>query len=518
MAETKKSDTASDDTKRSEEDVVAEPQTSEDETVSHGATDAQIEEADGVEDAEILDDVPSEDETGERVDGDEDSTVAPDLGTTEPDTPPTAPDEVIAGAEDLSALDDSSVYEEDVADLETLDGVPGNADDTPETVSEPAAEETSPEPQPVPAPVAPPKETVVVEKRSGFGSGFLGGLVAALGVAFAVPYIIPENMLPWGQDGELSEQVASQTETIATLQTDLQALRGQLAEAASSSNLAALQSETGAALDELRASLEATASLDSRLTAVEGFAGRLDALEKRPIADAPDPASVAAVEAYGREFAALKAAVEAQMSDVEALVAETKAAAEAAVTKAAEDSTAAQEKAEAEAAAAAEKAERAARAQALVDIQAALESGAGFTDSLPRLDGIDVPAALTANAADGVPTLPELLAAFPPAARDALDASLRANSGSGVEDRTKTFLRTQLGIRSLAPKEGDDPDAILSRAEAAVAEGRLRDAVAELSALPEDGQTHMADWIALATTRADAVAAADELAASLAAN
>ncbi|MGB0440740.1 MAG: molybdopterin-binding protein, partial [Paracoccaceae bacterium] len=41
------------------------------------------------------------------------------------------------------------------------------------------------------------------------------------------------------------------------------------------------------------------------------------------------------------------------------------------------------------------------------------------------------------------------------------------------------FLKTQLGARSLEPREGDDPDAVLSRMEAAAREGRFGDVEAE---------------------------------------
>jgi hypothetical protein len=47
----------------------------------------------------------------------------------------------------------------------------------------------------------------------------------------------------------------------------------------------------------------------------------------------------------------------------------------------------------------------------------------------------------------------------------------------------------------LTPREGTDPDAILSRADAAVAEGRITDAIAEAAALPAEGQAALAAWL-----------------------
>ena len=49
---------------------------------------------------------------------------------------------------------------------------------------------------------------------------------------------------------------------------------------------------------------------------------------------------------------------------------------------------------------------------------------------------------------------------------------------------------------------------MLSRAEAALAEGRLSDALAEIEALPETARAAMADWAAQARSRADALVAA----------
>jgi hypothetical protein len=116
-----------------------------------------------------------------------------------------------------------------------------------------------------------------------------------------------------------------------------------------------------------------------------------------------------------------------------------------------------------------------------------------------------------APAGDGVPSLAALVDAFPPAARDALDASIRATMGEGALDRVSAFLRVQTGARSLEPRAGDDPDAVLSRAEAALRAGDLETTLAELTALPEAGQAAMADWIQAARTRFEAVEAARAL-------
>jgi len=78
--------------------------------------------------------------------------------------------------------------------------------------------------------------------------------------------------------------------------------------------------------------------------------------------------------------------------------------------------------------------------------------------------------------------------------------------------------RRPLGARSVTPREGDDPDAILSRAEASVMRGRLGEALAEIEALPQVARDAMEDWIAQARTRHEAIGAAQRLMSELGTN
>ena len=106
-----------------------------------------------------------------------------------------------------------------------------------------------------------------------------------------------------------------------------------------------------------------------------------------------------------------------------------------------------------------------------------------------------------------------LLAEFPPAARDALDAARLddPNSTKGIG----AFLKRQLGARSTTPQEGNDTDAILSRAEDALKREDLSTALIELDALPPVAAEKMAGWVEMATQRRDALAAVNAVAADL---
>lgn len=360
--------------------------------------------------------------------------------------------------------------------------------------------ETEPE-----RPAPPPPEQVVVEKRGGFLPGFLGGVIAVAGGLFAAPYVLPENMRPITSLAPVEEQLSGQAGEIEALSGRIDDLAGSAATAeevgAVQDSLAGIEQQTAERLDTL------SARLDEIGARFEDFEARLVEAEKRPLADSADPEVVAALEAYGREVAELRAEVEAQTEENARLIEEAAVA-----------SRAAQEAAMAESQAAEERARSTALQQALVDVQAALDSGDPFAEALSGLSSLEVPAALSEVADEGVDTLAQLQADFAEPAREALDAARRASMPDDPAERGLSFLQTQLGIRSLAPREGDSPDAILSRAEAAARGGDLSAAVAELEALPDPARAEVSDWMARATTRAEAVAAADDLARQLATN
>ncbi|MEL7278939.1 MAG: hypothetical protein AAFY35_17285 [Pseudomonadota bacterium] len=157
------------------------------------------------------------------------------------------------------------------------------------------------------------------------------------------------------------------------------------------------------------------------------------------------------------------------------------------------------------------------RRAAMTRVQTALDTGASFAAAAAELSdlGVSVPDILSQNAANGVTSLASLQESFPDAARAALTADREAASEAGETGGLSGFLRSQLGARSLTPQEGDSTDAVLSRAEAALREGRLADTLAELETLPEVAQPAMSAWAELASARASAVNAAQTLSDSL---
>ncbi|MGD1880782.1 MAG: COG4223 family protein [Paracoccaceae bacterium] len=148
---------------------------------------------------------------------------------------------------------------------------------------------------------------------------------------------------------------------------------------------------------------------------------------------------------------------------------------------------------------------------ALAQINNALGTGDPFADAITALQSsgaADIPSELTSLADDGVATLSEIQGGVEEAARAGLAAARDASRG---DEGLGGFLQRQLGARSLSPKEGDDPDAVLSRIEPAVRSGDLEQALNEAEALPESAKSAMADWLDMLRTRHAAVTAADAL-------
>lgn len=149
----------------------------------------------------------------------------------------------------------------------------------------------------------------------------------------------------------------------------------------------------------------------------------------------------------------------------------------------------------------------------LDSVRAALETGAPYADAVSRLEaaGARVPEALVTPAASGIPTIETLQEEFPEAARAALRVALQDAPAESTADRLGNFLRAQTGARSTVPRQGDDADAVLSRAGAALEAGDLETALAEIDTLPEPAQAAMGGWLNAAQARLAARDALPEL-------
>jgi hypothetical protein len=370
--------------------------------------------------------------------------------------------EVTSTEDSVSVLTDDEVAHAEANDISytDVDSVEDGMNPDMEVVGDP-------EPQADPAP-----ETNAQQTQSA-GAGFLplllGGVVAGA-IGYGVATYFPMN------DGsvDVSVQMQAQADQLAALEAKLADIP-----AVDLSGVEAQIASVGDQAAALSGAIDTNfADLDARLTEVE----------KRPGADGT--LSDTALAAYQRELEQLRADLEIQQATVMSTVAQAET-----------DLAAARAEAEALEQEALASAEAAASRAALNRVSTAIETGAPFADALGDLGG-DLPAALSSAAENGVATTAELTSDFPAAARAAL-ATARAEGVSDESGGLGGFLRNQFDVRSTAPQEGSSPDAVLSRAEAAIKEGRVADALAEIEALPEVARAEMTDWTAQATERAD---------------
>lgn len=375
-------------------------------------------------------------------------------------------------------------------------------EEAPKDIEPPLEAEPAPEPEREIGPEAPKAEAPApapASSRSGFVPMALGGVVAAALGAGAVIYALPKlpeglkAMLPLtapaADPAPFKAEIETQNAKIEALTQELAALR---AAAPAAPDLSGVQ----AALDEVSASVRAVRE------AQEALAGRVAALEQMPlgeggVAPAALQALQAQLDALRGELAGAAPAGEAAQQAIAAAA----AAAEQRISEA--EAQAAQMRAETEAAAKKVMAEA-----AVARLKAAFESGASLAVPLADLTaaGVAAPAELGGEIA----SVGALQAAFPEAARQALAVARKETAGEGL-DKMKAFLMAQLGARSVAPRAGEDADAVLSRAQAAVEGGDFAAALAEIETLPPAAQAPLADWAAQAKARLAAQAALQAL-------
>lgn len=345
----------------------------------------------------------------------------------------------------------------------------------------------------------------IVKKRAGVPM-FIGGAVAAI-LGFGVAQYVPDGWPMTRVDtSEMEAQIASQSSEIAELKQLFETQSSELAAKIDETEFAAeLTALSQASTQELEGVSGELATLSA---SIEQLTTRLTDLEKRPISS--NAASDAAVSAYERELTAMRETLAAQKTQIEAVAKE----AEAKIAEAKSQAEDLQAGATATANAALLRA-------SLSNINSAIEGGGTFETALADLakaTGKEPSAQLQAAANSGVATVADLRRAFPNAARAALSAVAYERTDENMVDRMGAFLRSQTGARSLEPREGNDPDAILSRAEAAVGDAKLQEALSEITALPAASQEAMADWVKSATYRLETQAAIQTFISSISEN
>lgn len=402
--------------------------------------------------------------------------------------------------------------------------------DAPEKDASPAEAGTATEP---------PAEAVGDAPRAGTGAmgpallgvagGGLLGLAAAYGLAWAglwpeaeraapppdpriaeLAAVLPQMRAEIDGLAEASGAPSPESGAIAVLEARIEELGAALAgaeagNAATAEGLARLgralaEGEAGAGtpvvLPEDIAVLDAgLAALERRLgTFEEGVERRLSALA------AGSPSETRLIE-QGEALDAQRAALDALLDRAERL--ETRIGAQQAALAALGE-----EVAGLVAAPAPERVEPSAAQLPLIlsGLEAALAGGEPFSaelDALRRaLPGLDVPPSLLLVSGSGL-TRPDRIAEGFEAALPAMLAS-RPAMGEGWQDTALDWFRTALALRPSGAREGDDPEAVTSRLEAAIARRDFIAADALFDLLPEPMRNAAGALPAAVAAQADA--------------
>lgn len=339
--------------------------------------------------------------------------------------------------------------------------------DASETIAAPSIE-TNDEPVPV------------IVRRGGFFPMLLGGIVAA-GIGFVAAQYIEPGYWPFGNDDKSIFETET-AKTLASQESSIEGLNKQLKDLAAKSDTSGIEATANDAMGGVADIKDLLAKINAKMNDVSF---RLSDLEKRPITEGISDAAIAAFEGEMKDVQDAMAAQRADISKASQAAAQMEANAQLSETEAM-------------------------KRAALSQIQTALDTGSSFPAAIENLAAIEetVSDVLVEMADTGVPTLAELQGTFPKAARVALETSRAEDeNGGGIG----SFFRNQFGARSLTPKEGNSTDAVLSRAEAALKEGRLLDTTAELEALSDEAKVSLAGWIETALIRQNAMAAVEAL-------
>ena len=315
-------------------------------------------------------------------------------------------------------------------------------------------------------PYVPPVPPAPVQK-SPLGPMILSGAVCAV-LGFGAAVLTQQSSPLWPQDPAVAELTAKTDGAVADLQSQINAIAARSAGDVMQSDLTPLR--------------DAAAQLSGLDQSIADLADRVSALEQATIEAAiPDDL----IAKYRSEVESISALLESQRGELNTFMQDAKAKADQA----------------------AEIAKNTLAGGALDRIATALDTGSEFVQAMQDYEqamGAAAPDALASMAADGVVTLQVLSQEYADVARAALAAArAEMDQGQGVAKVTN-FLKNQFNARSVVPKSGDDPDAVLSRAEQALRDGDLAAAMDEIAKLGPEAQAKMSDWIAAAQARLDA--------------
>ena len=160
------------------------------------------------------------------------------------------------------------------------------------------------------------------------------------------------------------------------------------------------------------------------------------------------------------------------------------------------------------------KSDPAAQAIAALALEQRLRAGEPFAAEWAALSRLGADGAALATlkpySDTGAPTAAALAASFAKIA-PSLVAADNPETGDGVMDKMLDHMRKLVRVRAVGEVAGDDPAALVSQIEAALARGQAASALGIYARLPEPARKAGADWAKTADARVAADAAAQSL-------
>lgn len=302
---------------------------------------------------------------------------------------------------------------------------------------------------PAPSPSAAAKPAAVSSARSsGRGAhllaGAVGGLVALL-LAVALQWLVLDPMR--AGSAAQDQQLMALNQEISTLEQALAQMEEEVAAAGSGEGLTAIEERVGALEGAGGSSADVEAGLADLVARLESVEAERQALDERVAALEEEVADRSAEESINQAFAAAR-------------------------------------------------------------LKSAIDQGGAFAPALQAFAAVapDHPAvaALSDFAETGVPTRDQLAERFPDVAREMLSAVHAGAADDGMFDRLMASARSVVTVRPTGSVEGESPEAIIARMEAAIGSGDLDAAVQEWESLPETAKAVSDDYAADLRARAEA--------------
>ncbi len=385
-----------------------------------------------------------------------------------------------------------------------------------------AAPKTQAEGEPAEAGAAPPRRGATMPELRGFvthlTAGLLGGLVGVVALAFfwdRLPVAgseepAPEIAVLEARIGKLeaAPPPATDAEAVKALDKRVETLQGSVSK--TSTEFSGLGNRVTRLEDSLKAlaktareggSVADAAALAEQVTEAEQ---RLQARIDTALAER-EAANKAALETARGEIASLKetvtelvasaltagdADVELELDGHDARLAKL----EAALAEVAAQGTAGPRSA--------------AAAIAFANLRAAVNAGRSYAAELVAMEAAQADhadlMALAANADKGIPTVAELTRSFR-AAREASLAAVSPPADASILEGLLLSVTSAVKIRRIdGANTGDDAEAVLARAETALKQGALAEAVKEIETLSGPPRQAMEQWLGEARARISA--------------